>query len=162
MKNNFAFIDGNNLYLGMKSKNWGIDYKKFRVYLRDKYNVERAYWFIGYIPKNQDIYNSLQKAGYILVFKPTIPDGKGETKGNCDSELVLQAMIDRDEYDKAVIVSGDGDFQCLVKYLKKLGKVNVVMAPTRKFCSSLLTSITGSDMRFVEDLQQKLEYKKVR
>jgi hypothetical protein len=36
----YAFIDSNNLHLGtVKNQGWKIDYKKFRVWLRDKFNV---------------------------------------------------------------------------------------------------------------------------
>ena len=85
------------------------------MYLREKYSVKEAYYFIGYVPGNTDLYTSLQNFGYILVFKPTFANSDGKIKGNCDAELVLQAMIDFNNYEKAVIVSGDGDFHCLIK-----------------------------------------------
>ena len=117
-ENNFAFIDSQNLNLGVKSLGWNLNFKKFRVYLAEKYGVKTAYLFIGYIPENQDLYSSLQKSGYILIFKPTIPDGDGNIKGNVDADLVLQTMVDFKNYDQAIIVSSDGDFYTLVKYLK--------------------------------------------
>ena len=62
-KNNLAFIDGQNLYLGTAQHDWKIDYKKFRVYLKDKYCVNEAYYVLGYISEDlQDLYNNLQKA----------------------------------------------------------------------------------------------------
>ena len=66
---NYAFIDSQNLNLGVKSLGWNLDYNRFRIYLKEKYKVEIAYLFIGYIPQNQDLYDSLQKAGYVLKFK---------------------------------------------------------------------------------------------
>lgn len=42
-ENNLAFIDGQNLHLGVREKNWKVDNSKFRTYLRDKYNVDEAY-----------------------------------------------------------------------------------------------------------------------
>ena len=97
---NYAFIDGNNLHLGIKLLSWKIDYKKFRIYLADKFSVKKAYYFIGYVPENTDIYNKLQSAGYILIFKDTFRQKDGNMKGNCDAELVLQAMIDLVNYEK--------------------------------------------------------------
>jgi uncharacterized LabA/DUF88 family protein len=108
--NNFAFIDGQNLNLGIKSLGWKLDFSRFRKYLKEKYSITTAYYFIGYVSGNQDLYLFLQKAGYVLIFKPTIPDDDGNIKGNIDADLVLQAMIDYHNYDKAVIVSSDGDF----------------------------------------------------
>jgi uncharacterized LabA/DUF88 family protein len=107
---NFAFIDGQNLNMAIKELGWKLDFKKFRVYLKEKYATSKAYYFIGYIPGNGDIYSSLQSAGYILIFKPTFKNQSGKIKGNCDAELVLQTMIDYQNYTKAIIVSGDGDF----------------------------------------------------
>ena len=49
MKNedNIAFIDWQNLHMGTSGEGWSIDHKKFRVYLKDQYQVRRAYYFIG-------------------------------------------------------------------------------------------------------------------
>ena len=73
-QNNYAYIDSQNLHLGVQSLGWELDYKKFRRYLTEKYKVATAYLFIGYIPQNQDLYSSLQKSGYILKFKPVDGD----------------------------------------------------------------------------------------
>lgn len=105
---------------------WKLDFKKFRIYLKEKYATSKAYYFIGYVSGNNDIYSSLQSAGYILVFKPTFKNQNGKIKGNCDAELVLQAMIDYKSYDKAIIISGDGDFFCLVKYLREKNKLEYI------------------------------------
>ena len=88
-QNNYAFIDGQNLYLAIDELGWKLDYKKFRVYLKEKYGVERAYMFMGFLPENQKLYNFLQEAGFVLVFKPIMKNQDGEVKGNVDSELVL-------------------------------------------------------------------------
>lgn len=157
---NYAFVDAQNLHLGIQNLGWRLDYKKFRVYLREKYNIETAYLFIGYIPENQDLYSSLQEAGYILIFKPTLPDREGEVKGNVDADLVLQAMIDYKKYDKAVIVTSDGDFYCLVKYLYKHGKLERVMSPYVKTCSLLLKKTAKEKIIFMDNLQKKLQHKK--
>jgi len=156
---NYAFIDSNNLNLGVKELGWNLDWKKFRVYMKEKYNVSTAYLFIGYVPINQDLYSSLQKAGYILVLKPTIPDKDGNTKGNIDADLVLQTMIDYNNYDKAIIVSSDGDFYSLVKYLYESDKLRLVISPYNKTCSSLLKKSAKEKIVFMNNLRGKLEYK---
>lgn len=68
----YAFIDSQNLNLGIKSLGWELDFKKFRIYLRDKYSVERAYLFLGYIERNDSLYRKLRNYGYILIFKPVV------------------------------------------------------------------------------------------
>lgn len=159
-ENNFAFIDGQNLYLALDELGWKLDYKKFRVYLKEKYGAERVYMFMGFLPANQELYNFLQTTGFVLVFKPILEREDHEIKGNCDAELVLQAMIDCQSYNKALIITGDGDFYCLVKYLDSNGKLLKVLAPSPKSCSSLLRKIAGKKISFASDLKTKLEYKR--
>ena len=135
--NNYAFIDSQNLNLGILELGWKLDFKRFRVYLKEKYGIAKAYLFIGYISKNKKLYSALQSYGYDLVFKPIVEDS-GRVKGNVDAELVLQAMIDFEEYYKAVIVSGDGDFYCLINYLYKKGKLLRLIVPNKYRYSILL------------------------
>jgi uncharacterized LabA/DUF88 family protein len=158
LKGNFAFIDGTNLKLTMNNIGWTLDLKKFRIYLKDKFGVTMAYYFIGFVPTLNDLYTALQSYGYVLVFKPTLrlPDGK--IKGNCDAEMVLQAMIDLQNYNKAVIITSDGDFGCLVKYLRKVGKLERVIAPCLAGSSTLLRAAAGSQIDFLDNLRMKLEY----
>jgi len=157
--NNYAFIDSQNLNLGVQSLGWKLDHRRFRIYLKEKYNVSVAYLFIGYVQANQDLYSFLQAAGYVLIFKPTLPDKDGEIKGNIDADLFLQAMIDYNKYKKAVIVTSDGDFYSLVKYLYKNNKLERVISPYIKTCSVLLKKTAKERIVFMENLQKKLEYK---
>lgn len=140
-KPNYAFIDSQNLYLGIQSEGWVLDYAKFRLYLKNKYKIEKAFIFIGKIDKNEDLYKSLQKSGYELIFKPTVryfDNGKETSKGNVDAELVLHsAAIEYKNYSKAMIVSGDGDFACLVKFLIRKNKLLNILTPNRKYSSLL-------------------------
>ena len=112
---NYAFIDSQNVNLAIQAQGWKLDFRRFRIYLHEKYSVEKAFLFIGFIQGNTDLYKNLQEAGYICIFKPTLKYKDGTTKGNCDAELVLQTMIELLNFDKALIISGDGDFHCLVK-----------------------------------------------
>lgn len=156
--NNYAFIDSQNLNLAIQDQGWKLDFKRFRVYLRDKYGVTKAFLFIGYIPTNQSLYTSLQSFGYILIFKPTLQGAKGKIKGNVDAELVLHAMKEMSNYKKALIVSGDGDFACLIEHLKKTNKLLNLMIPDQKQYSSLLRQFS-KEMVFMNNLRNKLEYK---
>lgn len=108
--------------------------------MKEKYQVEKAYLFIGQIAGNEKLYTYLQESGYILIFKPTLEYKKGKkriTKGNVDAELVLHAMIQWGNYDKAIIVSGDGDFHCLIEHLNDHDKLDKILTPNRKYSSLL-------------------------
>jgi len=159
-ENNFAFVDSNNLNIGIQKLGWKLDYRKFRVHLDEKYGVKKAYIFIGFVALNQSLYDRLQETGFILKFKPTIPDTDGKIKGNIDADLVLRAALELSDYDKAVIVSSDGDFYSLVQYLYENGKLAAVLSPDIKNCSSLLKQTAKEKMQFMNELRNKLEYKK--
>ena len=158
--NNYAFIDSQNLNLGIQKLGWKLDYKKFRIYLKEKYKVKKAYIFIGFVALNQSLYDNLQEAGFILKFKPTIPDNDGKIKGNIDADLVLRAILEINDYDKAVIISSDGDFYSLVQYLYETEKLEVVLSPDIENCSGLLKQTAKEKIYFMNELNAKLEYKK--
>jgi uncharacterized LabA/DUF88 family protein len=155
-KNNYAFIDSQNLNLSIQEQGWKLDFGRFRTYLKDQYGVEKAFLFIGYIATNQILYISLQNYGYILVFKPTLVLPSGRPKGNVDAELVLHAMIEYPNYEKAVIVAGDGDYYCLVDYLRKRGKLLRIIIPDQYKYSSLLRKFVPQIV-FMNNLRHKLE-----
>ena len=137
---------------------WRLDFARFRVYLEDKYQISKAFLFIGYIPQNQALYTSLQQQGYILIFKPTLQLPSGSVKGNVDAELVLHAMIEYPNYEKAMIITSDGDFFCLADYLLRKDKLLKLMVPDRNKYSSLLRKLMPQIV-FMNDLRSKLEYK---
>ncbi len=145
----YAFIDSQNLNLGTKKdiykngkriyKGWQLDFKKFRRYLSDKFRVEKAFLFIGYIKQYRSLYRSLRSYGYELVFKPTVTDSDGKPKGNVDAELVLHAAaIEYGNFDQAVIVAGDGDYRCLCEFLVTNNKLRALVIPNSLSESVLL------------------------
>jgi len=150
---NYAFIDGTNLYLAAASLGFKIDFARFRVYLREKLGVSLAHYFVGYRPEYKGLYERLGRDGYVLTFKPVSVLRDGTVKGNCDPELVLQAMIDIESYNKAVIVSSDGDFACLVKYLNSRGKLRQVLACSRSNCSHHLQLAAGPKLAYLDQVQ---------
>jgi len=158
-QNNYAFIDSQNVNLSIRSQGWILDFRRFRQYLNDKYGVTKAFLFIGYVYENQALYTGLQKDSYILVFKPTLKLPSGKVKGNVDAEIVLHAMIEYENYHKALIVTGDGDLYCFVDYLIKNSKLLKLMVPNKNSFSSLFRRLMPH-MVFMNDLRNKLEYDK--
>ena len=157
---NYAFIVSQNLNLGVRSQGWHLDWRKFRQYLRDKYNISKAYLFIGHVNGNESLYKFLQEAGYIVIFKPTLELPDGTVKGNVDAELVLHSMIEYKNYDQAIIVSGDGDFHCLIEYLVDKDKLLKILAPTRHYSSLLRKFNQNNYILCIEVLRDSLEQKK--
>ncbi len=136
----YAFIDSQNLNLGVLKQGGKLDFRKFREYLKLKHSVSKAFLFIGYVDENKKLYEYLKQSGYICIFKKIIEykDKDVAVKGNIDSELVLHAMIEYPHYDKAIIVSGDGDFYALIEYLAEKKKLLKVITPNKKYSSLLL------------------------
>ncbi len=156
-KGNYAFIDSQNLNLGVQKFGWKMDWRKFRQFLEDKYGVTKAFMFIGYVPEFEPLYEQMHELGFMIVLKPTFDmtrprpeavaekeapteDGKPKAeeekkpiKGNIDAELVLWTMRLINEYDKAIIVSDDGDFYSLVEYLEEQGKLLHLLTPTQHY-----------------------------
>ena len=157
--NNYAFIDGQNLNLGIQDLGWKLDFQRFRVYLKEKYNVSTAFYFLGKMEENNELYEALQNAGYVLIYKEVLTDPFGKTKGNIDAELVLQAMVEYKNYNKAIIVSGDGDFACLVTYLDSKRKLERVIVPNMYRFSSLLKKAAGTRLDSMNELKRELSYR---
>lgn len=159
---NFAYIDGANLHKGVKELGWDLDYKRFRTWLYEKYQVKTALFFIGLIPKNKALYTNLQECGFTLVFKEVIYDGEtGKPKGNCDADLVLRATRDTYEshFEKAVLVSSDGDYASLVEFLKEKGKLGSILSPNNTKKCSILLKRTGAPIAYLNDQRSLLEAK---
>ena len=167
----YAFIDSQNLNLGVRNdirtadgkhfryKGWNLDFGKFYEYLKSDLHVEKAFIFIGYMPDNQELYDALKQDGFELIYKPILEILNKETtdvkvKGNIDAEMVLHAMIN---YDKAIIVSGDGDFFCLEEYLEQNGKLGKIIVPNKWNYSSLIEKY-ASYFITMSDLRKKLSY----
>jgi uncharacterized LabA/DUF88 family protein len=178
-QNVYAFIDNQNLNATVNNLGWKIDWRKFRQYLSSKYDVKCAYMFIGYMPEHEDMYEKLHDAGYNIVLKqtydmtkPRLEDEKSpkeeknenkeekerHVKGNVDTELVLWAMKEIPNYDKAVIVSGDGDFYSLIEYLDEQNKLLKILAPSWQY-SGLFNKYENYIER-IDKNRRQLEYKK--
>ncbi|MFZ2098858.1 MAG: NYN domain-containing protein [Anaerolineales bacterium] len=170
----YAFIDSQNLNLSIQkdlmndstgtliNKGWRLDFKRFYIYLQDKYKVDKSFLFIGRVAGNETLYRFLENVGYKVIYKPTLDYSVGKEKfikGNVDAELVLHSMIEFPNYSKAIIVSGDGDYYCLIEYLINHNKLSHILIPNKNSYSSLLRKYRRYFV-YVSDLKGKLEYRK--
>lgn len=153
---NFAYIDNQNLYMATHNAEepWDVDMQRFRVYLREKYDVVRAYLFMGAFEyRYQERYLAFQRYGYVLVFREHGENLKGKKKGNVDVDIVFEMMRDlytSAQMDKAVLVSGDGDYFRTVKHLRDLGKLEKVILPSHKNASSLYKQLTDEQRVYID------------
>ena len=158
-QNNYAFIDSQNLNLAIQGCGWHLDFKRFYIYLKHRYRINKAFLFIGYIKDNKSLYLYLQKIGYTIIFKPVIGQENGFVKGNVDAELVLHTMLEYNNFDKAIIISGDGDFYCLIEQLLKDKKLFKLGIPNKKRYSALLRKFSEYHF-YINHFKKRFEYKK--
>ena len=142
---NIAYIDGQNLHMGTTRKDpeWRVDLRRFRIYLQEKYNVERAYYYLGYVQNGnqyQQLYEEIQATGFILVFREHNAAMLGTKKGNVDSDIIFSVMkrlYKKEDFDKVLLVSGDGDYKMLVDFLIEEKKLKKLLLPKQRYASSL-------------------------
>jgi len=166
---NLAFIDGQNLHMGTAKRDldpWTIDLYRFRRYLRDKYHIKRAYYYVGVMNEVHDeLYEAIQRAGFFLRFRHHSGDMTSAKKGNVDSDIIfhiMKALYKRDDFDKIFLVSGDGDYKMLVDFLIEEGKFGKIFLPWKRSTSSLYKEVGGRYIDHLDypDIRDKIEKKK--
>ena len=168
---NYAFIDGQNLYMGtakLKVYPWKINLERFRIYLEQKYHVSNAYYFLGYVQEaNQELYEKIQKAGFVLIFREHNTEMIGKKKGNVDSDIIfhiMKKMYRKEDFEKIILVSGDGDYKLVVDFLIEENRLEKILFPNKKFASSLYKKLGSQyfDYLDTEGIKAKISTKKKR
>jgi uncharacterized LabA/DUF88 family protein len=167
---NIAYIDGQNLYMGTAKSEpvWHVDLARFRIYLQQKYDVEKAFYYLGYVQDGksaEELYEEIQAAGFILVFRQHTSAMLGKKKGNVDSDIILSVMkrlYKEEDFDKIVLVSGDGDYKALVDFLIEERRFAKILFPNKKYASSLYKGIGAPYFAYLSDadVRAKIEKKK--
>ncbi len=107
-------------------------------------------------------YLKLKKFGYQLHLKPVKiyaqNDGTTEKKANCDVDMAFHLMKEKDNFGRVVILSGDGDFLPVLKYLKGIGREVFVLARGRRTAKEI-RQFAGANFRDFEYLKYLLEMK---
>jgi uncharacterized LabA/DUF88 family protein len=161
-----AFIDGQNLVKGTTKDTtpWKLDLRKFRVYLSEKYDVEKAFYFIGVREdRYENLYKFIEKVGFTLVFREHDAKAMAKKKGNVDTDIVFSVMdtvFRKREQVKVVLVSGDGDYKKMVSRLITEKKFRAIIFPNKHW-SSLYNKLPDQfKVRlYVDSVRKYLEWK---
>ena len=177
----------NMFYGGKKSLGWSIDLEKLLKYLQDRFGVSQIYYFGGveihkfpfdYITNEtvpvRDIeeylsqlikekgdemndaelklisrhynrvrfYLKLEKFGYNLILKPV---------------KTRMMMKEKNAFERAIFMSGDGDFLPVLKYLKENGKEILVLARGSRTAKEIRQFAGDKFMDFTHNLRSRLE-----
>ncbi len=128
-ESNWAFIDMQNLYQGVKDGGWKIDWVPFRNYLSVQLNVTKALAFLGYIKEFEYLYRKLRNAGFTLEFREVKQLSNGVIDGgNVDADLASYVMDYKTEYHRAVIVADDGDYCRTIQSLNRQNKLKLILS----------------------------------
>ena len=135
----YAYIDASNIIYGTRDEGWKVDFKKLYEYLTKRYECKKVFYFAGTEKGNveqEKFYKVLGTFGYTLVLKPVKlfrqEDGTAIRKANCDVDLTFYAMRDFGLYDRVIFLSGDGDFEVLLRYFVEKKKKVIVSANARR------------------------------
>lgn len=163
MKNNIAFIDWQNLHLWTTTEWWIVNPFKLRIYLKDKYKISKAYYFLWYVKdENNSLYTRLQEAWFIIVFKKQMVEMTSNKKWNIDSDMifhVMEKLVEEPErFDKIILISWDWDFKILVDYLIKKERLLKILFPNKKFASSMYRWLQNKYFDYFKNLKSKLEF----
>ncbi len=147
--------------MGIKEiNNFEINFLKFREYLKNKYFIEKAFYFLGFFDeKNKKLYREIEKAGFILEFRSHNLFMLGKNKGNVDSDIIFQIMkkiYKNEKFNKIVLISGDGDYIKLVEFLIEENRFKKILFPNKKFVSSLYKKIGHTYYDYIENIKNKI------
>lgn len=143
-----------------------VDFGKFRKYLNNKYNAGEVYYYLGYTQnENEDLYDEIQKSGMILKFREHNSTMVGKNKGNVDSDIIftiMKRLYKKDDFNRILIVSGDGDYKMLVDFLVEEERFERILFPNGRFASSLYNSLDNKYKLSIdrETVRKFIEYKK--
>ena len=142
-----VFIDASNVYFSYKKLKWKIDLKKLLEYFKEEADLVEIFYYTGrdINSKAQNKFiNFLKKTGYIvrskkIKFIKNNHENEGFFKGNLDVELTIDVLERKDKYDTLILISGDSDFEPLLKLMKKkYNKKCLVMATKHSISIELI------------------------
>ena len=137
-----AFIDASNVYYSQNKLKWRIDFRKFLDYLNEETDLQEIYYYTARdlsFRKQTKFISFLEKIGYrvrsknikFIKNKNNSESQNGFYKGNLDVELTIDILETKDKYDTIILVSGDSDFEPLLRLMKKKYKKRCLVMATK-------------------------------
>ena len=129
-----VFIDAANILYAQQTLGWRVDYKKLIKLFKDTFKITFVGFYYGKISENKGqerFFEMLKDQGYTLKTKPVkyIKTPKGTIlKGNLDIELAFDILTLKNKFDTCILLSGDSDFEIILKYLRSIKKRVIVVS----------------------------------
>lgn len=106
-------------------------------------------------------YRRLESFGYKLHLKPVKIYWDNDTprkKANVDVDMTYMMMREMSKFDRAVILSGDGDFLPVLRYMREQGKEVFVLSRSQRTAKEI-KRFAGGEFRDFVRLRRELEFK---
>lgn len=158
----YVFIDASNLWAVQKAKGKLFDLAKLKSFLKQTHAATdiRVYYYDAYPDQSTREYSIdgkfrfyvyLEKALKFIVRKKALKQIKVATergfiveeKGNMDVEMTIDVVNQIQNYDEAVVFSGDSDFMALVRFVRSKGKRVCVYSSRNNGSTELRTGADG-------------------
>jgi uncharacterized LabA/DUF88 family protein len=178
----YIFIDASNIHYYLKDEGWKIDWLKFKKHYKDVFLNPCFYYYEGIRSKGvyfdhhpdhklqdfneakkrkQNYFKFLKQHDYKVKYKPVTrvydnTSGQFKHKCNFDVELTIDAIDNINDYDVFSLVSGDGDFEKLVKYLKGKRKKTIVIAPKDRLSDNLKKA--ANTVIYLHNIKDSIKY----
>ncbi len=146
MKKIAVFVDVQNIYYTTRDTyQRQFNYRKFWQQLSEQGEVVHANAYA--IQRSDDAQHKFQKAlkhiGFNVKLKPFIQRADGSAKGDWDVGITIDVMELAPEVDTIVLLSGDGDFDLLLKKVSEKYRVATeVYGVTALTANSLINAAT--------------------
>ena len=121
------FVDVQNIYYTTRDTfGRSFNYKNFwnQIESKDEIIKANAYAIDRGDEKQQKFQYALRSIGFNVKLKPYITRADGSTKGDWDVGITIDIIDSAQEVDKIILLSGDGDFDLLIrKVINKYGGI---------------------------------------
>ncbi|MDR2538995.1 MAG: NYN domain-containing protein [Bifidobacteriaceae bacterium] len=164
---NICYIDGQNLLMSTLTSPFAlkIDVRLFLPFLQQKYKVSEAHYFVGkYEESKTNFYKALKKSGFSVDFREHNYGMISNKKGNVDTDIVFEMMrtySKRKDFDKIILVSGDGDYYRTVKFLIEEQKFSKILLPSHENASWLYKKLDPQWFTYLDYEPTRKKLKKI-
>ncbi len=158
------FVDGANIFYAQKNTKFVIDWKKVLNHWAKIGSINDAFYYIGKhmppVARTEKYIKLLRSMQFIIREKQikTIIDDKGnkKQKANLDIEIVIDMFNTMENYDIAVLFSGDGDFERAHELLRSRGKCVYIVSTRTSVARELLNCAGNKYIDFTQMSDWKL------
>jgi uncharacterized LabA/DUF88 family protein len=154
----YAFIDIANIFYSQKTFGWKISYKKLKKYLEEECDLQWVSAYTGVFSGDDNqkrFLDLLDILGYRVVTKPVkkiVPKkGSVDYKANFDIEIAFDMIDNIENYDTALLFSGDSDFAVVLDRIKAKGKKVLVFSTRGHISLELIKRAKYIDLRKLKD-----------